>query len=129
MENKTKFTTTDEYMATLPIESIHKAREIREIIRKAVPAATEVISYNIPAFKLDKVLVWFAGYKAHVGFYPGGTAIAVFQDDLTAYKTSKGAIQFPLDKPLPVSLINKIVKYRIKEMATPSAVKKVKSKG
>lgn len=114
---RTKFKTTEEYMATVPETSIGKAHEIREIIRKAVPKATEVISYNIPAFKLDKVLVWFAGYKGHIGFYPGGTAIGVFQDDLSKYKTSKGAIQFPLDKPLPVSLINKIVKYRIKEVA------------
>lgn len=113
----TKFTTTDEYMATVPEQSLEKAVEIREIIRKAVPKATEVISYNMPAFKLNKVLVWFAGYKGHLGFYPGGTAIGVFQDELSAYKTSKGAIQFPLDKPLPVALINKIVKYRIKEVA------------
>lgn len=113
----TKFKTTDEYMATVPEPCIEKAREIREIIRKAAPKATEVISYNIPAFKQNKVLVWFAGYKGHIGFYPGGAAITVFQDDLTDYKTSKGAIQFPLDKPLPVSLINKIVKYRIKEVA------------
>ncbi|NML38886.1 DUF1801 domain-containing protein [Chitinophaga sp. G-6-1-13] len=113
----TKFKTTDEYLATVPEVSIEKTHQIREIIRKAVPKATEVISYNMPAFKLNKVLVWFAGYKGHIGFYPGGTAIGVFQDDLTDYKTSKGAIQFPLDKPLPVSLINKIVKYRIKEVA------------
>ncbi|NLR68929.1 DUF1801 domain-containing protein [Chitinophaga varians] len=113
----TKFKTTDEYLATVPETSLQKAREIREIIRKAVPKATEVISYNIPAFKLNKVLVWFAAYKSHVGFYPGGTAINVFQDDLTGYKTSKGAIQFPLDEPLPVSLINKIIKYRIKDLA------------
>ncbi|SKA46901.1 Uncharacterized conserved protein YdhG, YjbR/CyaY-like superfamily, DUF1801 family [Chitinophaga eiseniae] len=113
----TKFTTTDEYLATLPETSIAKAQEIREIIRKAAPKATEVISYNIPAFKQNKVLVWFAGYKSHIGFYPGGGAIDIFQDDLTAYKTSKGAIQFPVDKPLPAALIKKIVKYRVKELA------------
>lgn len=113
----TKFTTTEEYLATVPETSIEKAQQIREIIRKAAPKAREVISYNIPAFKLNKVLVWFAGYKSHIGFYPGGTAIKVFENDLAAYKTSKGAIQFPLDKPLPVALINKIVKYRIREVA------------
>jgi uncharacterized protein YdhG (YjbR/CyaY superfamily) len=113
----TKFKTTEEYLATVPDSSLEKAHEIREIIRKAVPKATEVISYNIPAFKLNKVLVWFAGYKEHIGFYPGGTAIHVFQDDLSAFKTSKGAIQFPLDKPLPAGLIKKIVKYRVKELA------------
>jgi uncharacterized protein YdhG (YjbR/CyaY superfamily) len=92
-----------------------KLDEIHDIIRKACPKAEEVISYNMPAFKQGKVLVYYGAGKAHVGFYPTAGPIRELAGELTAYKTSKGAIQFPLDKPLPAALIRKIVKMRIAE--------------
>ena len=84
-------------------------------ILQAAPKAEEVISYNMPAFKYNGILVWFSGYKNHIGFYPSSTPIEIFKNDLKKYKTSKGAIQFPLDKPLPLALITKIVKFRSKQ--------------
>jgi uncharacterized protein YdhG (YjbR/CyaY superfamily) len=92
-------------------------QQMRVVIQKAAPKATEVISYGMPAFKQQKVLVYFAGYKKHIGFYPHSSPIIFFAAKLKIYKTSKGAIQFPLDKPLPIKLITDIVKYRIKEDA------------
>ena len=84
-------------------------------IGKAAPNATEAIKYAMPTFVLHGNLVHFAGYQNHIGFYPAPSGIEVFKKELTAYKTSKGAIQFPLDKPLPLSLITKIVKFRVNE--------------
>ncbi|MCX8020690.1 MAG: DUF1801 domain-containing protein, partial [Chitinophagaceae bacterium] len=84
-------------------------------IKQVAPQATETISYNIPTFKLNKNLVHYAAYKQHIGFYPTSSPMTVFKDELTKYKTSKGAIQFPIDKPLPTTLIKKIVKFRVKE--------------
>lgn len=89
--------------------------EIRNLIRQSAPEATETISYGMPAFKLNKVLVYYAAYQNHIGFYPTPDAIEFFQKELTKYKTSKGAIQFPLGKSLPSSLIKKIVKFRVKQ--------------
>ena len=123
-----KFTTVEEYMASIPAEAIARAEEIREVIKKAAPKATEVISYNMPAYRQHGVLVYFAAAKAHIGFYPTGSPVAVFKDELTQYKTSKGAIQFPLDKPIPKALVKKIVQYRIAEDAEKAATKKAKKK-
>lgn len=110
-----KFKTIDEYHASLP-ESIQKiADQLRTAIKKVAPKATETISYNIPTFKQNKNLVHYAFYKEHVGFYPTSVPLIRFQDDLVKYKTSKGAIQFPIDKPLPIGLIKKIVKFRVAE--------------
>ncbi len=89
--------------------------KMREIISTCIPEAEEVISYAMPAYKINKVLVYYAGYDKHIGFYPTPSAIAAFEKELSKYKTSKGAIQFPLDKSLPKSLIAKIVAYRKKE--------------
>jgi uncharacterized protein YdhG (YjbR/CyaY superfamily) len=72
-----------------------------------------MISYAMPAYKLDRVLVYFAGYARHIGFYPGAGGISEFRDELSMYKCSKGAVQFPLDEPLPLKLITKIVKFRV----------------
>ena len=107
----------DSYIKAQP-ESIHEQLEqIRQIIRSAAPKAKEVISYGMPAFKMNKVIVYFAGYKNHIGFYPTGTGIKAFEQELGAFKYSKGAIQFPLDKKLPVGLIKRIVKFKVKEDA------------
>lgn len=105
----------DEYVSGFPKETQQLLKQLRAAVKKAAPAAEEVISYGMPGYKLNGILVWFAGYKKHIGFYPKANAIMVFKKELAAYKTSKGAIQLPLDKPLPLALINKIVKLRVKE--------------
>ena len=96
---------------------------MRTTIKQVAPQAEEAISYNMPAFKLDGMLVWYAGYKEHIGLYPKPRVIEVFKKELTDYKLSKGAIQFPLDQPLPLNLITRIVKYRIKENQEASMAK------
>lgn len=125
-EKNTTAKTVNEYMAALPADQCTLLQKMRTIIKEAAPKADEVINYSMPAFKGDSVLVWYAIYKEHLGLYPTAAPIQVFKDDLAKYKTSKGAIQFPLDKPLPVTLIKKIVKYRVKEDAEKAMVKKKK---
>jgi len=105
----------DVYISEFPAETAAKLIELRELIKKLAPSAEETISYAIPTFKLNGPLVHFAGYKGHIGFYPGAGGISEFAEDLAGYKTSKGTVQFPLEKPLPVKLITKIVKFRIKQ--------------
>jgi uncharacterized protein YdhG (YjbR/CyaY superfamily) len=89
--------------------------KLRQTIRTAAPDATEKISYRIPTFYLNGNLVHFAAFKHHIGFYPTSNGVSAFQDELSKYKTSKGAIQFPLDKPLPLELVKKIVGFRVTE--------------
>lgn len=105
----------DEYIKSFPKEVQKALNRIREEIKKSAPKAEEVISYGIPAMKLNGMLVWFAGYKNHIGFYPRGSGIERFKKELSKYKFAKGSVQFPLEKPLPSGLISKIVKFRIKE--------------
>jgi len=108
---KNKFNTIDEYISLQPIEKQEGLKKLREIIKTVVPDAIETISYQMPAFKTEKVIVWFAAYKNHYGFYPYPKTIVAFEDQLTGYKTSKGAIQLPIDEPLPEDLIRKMVLY------------------
>lgn len=89
--------------------------ELRAIIQKAAPKSEEVISYKMPAYKQQGMLAYFAGYKQHVGFYPTASPIVHFAEELSKYKTSKGAVQFPLDKPLPKQLITRMVKFKLEE--------------
>lgn len=89
--------------------------KMRQAIRKVAPQVTETISYGMPAFRQNKVLVYYAVHKKHIGFYPTPGPIIHFKKDLEKYNTSKGAIQFPIDKPLPIVLIKKIVKYRVEK--------------
>lgn len=112
---KTKFKTVDEYIASFPKDVKEKLELIRETIRKNTPAATEIISYQMPAYKMNKVLVYFAAYKNHIGFYPTANPIKIFSKELSRFETSKGAVKFPLDKKIPLNLIAKITKYRVKE--------------
>lgn len=98
--------------------------QMRAIIKKAAPKAEEVISYGMPAYKLDGMLVYFAGYDRHIGFYPTPSGIENFKEELSVYKSAKGSVQFPLDKKLPVSLITQIVKFRIAENKEKAANKK-----
>jgi len=111
----TKFQNIDDYISTFPNDVKTILQQVREAVSKVVPKAEEVISYQMPAFKLHRVLVHFAGYKNHIGFYPGAKAIEVFRKELSEFNTSKGAIQFPLDKAIPLALIKKITKFRMEE--------------
>lgn len=111
----TKPTNINEYIATFPEETQKLLEELRFIIKEAAPDAEEGISYQMPAFRLNGILVYFAAYKNHIGFYPTGTGIAKFKDEIKAYKNSKGTVQFPLNNPLPIDLISKIVKFRVNE--------------
>ncbi len=97
-------------------KSVQKTLQgMRTAIKKTAPRAVEAISYGIPTFKLHGNLVHFAAYKSHIGFYPGSSGIRVFRKELSKYETSKGTVQFPIDKPLPLTLIKKIVGFRVKE--------------
>jgi uncharacterized protein YdhG (YjbR/CyaY superfamily) len=116
----------DQYIAGYPEEVQAYLVKMREVIRKHAPAAEEKIGYGIPTFTLNGNLVHFAAYKHHIGFYPAPSGIAAFNEELSKYTTSKGAVQFPLDKPLPVTLIGKIVKFRVKENLEKSTAKKNK---
>jgi uncharacterized protein YdhG (YjbR/CyaY superfamily) len=104
----------DEYIAAFPGDVQKKLQQMRTAIRKAAPEAEEAISYAIPTFKFHGNLVHFAAFKKHIGFYPAPRAIEAFKKELSVYEGGKGTVQFPLDKPLPLSLISKIVKFRVK---------------
>src|SRR5437868_9135359 len=110
-----KFKTVDEYFSMFPATTKNILMELRETIRQAAPQAEELISYNIPAFKFHGVLVYYAAYERHIGFYPTASPMRVFKKELADYKTSKGAIQFPIGKPIPTALVKKIVKFRMNE--------------
>lgn len=112
---KLKYTSIDEYHEAFPAGVQALLDSIRQAIRQAAPQATETISYNIPTFKLKRNLVHYAAFTQHIGFYPAPSALAAFKKELGKYKNSKGAIQFPIDKPLPIPLIKKMVKFRLEE--------------
>jgi uncharacterized protein YdhG (YjbR/CyaY superfamily) len=112
---KKEFKTIEDYIATFPPNVQIILQRIKQAIHEAAPQAQEVISYSMPAFKQKKILVWFAAFKNHIGFFPKVSAVETFKDRLTDYKTSKGTIQFPLDKPIPIALIKEIVKFRLEE--------------
>ncbi len=109
------FQNIDEYIAAFPKDIQEILMQIRETIHKAAPEALEKISYQMPTFYLNGNLVHFAAYKKHIGFYPAPSGIESFKKELSVYKGAKGSVQFPLDKPIPLDLISKIVKFRISE--------------
>jgi uncharacterized protein YdhG (YjbR/CyaY superfamily) len=113
-----KAASVDAYVARFPKDVQALLKKLRETIRKAAPQAEEKISYGIPTFALQGNLVHFAGYKGHIGFYPGAVGIAAFRKELAPWKLSKGTVQFPLDEPLPLPLITRIVKHRVKQNLT-----------
>ena len=118
-----KPTDIDAYISGFP-EAIRKLlQEIRDTIKKAAPEAEEVISYGMPAFRQKGMLVWFAAFKNHIGFYPIPSGIEAFKEELTAFKGTKGSIHFFLDKPLPVDLISRIVSFRLSENMIKESVK------
>lgn len=110
-----KFDSVDEYIRSFPENIREKLEEIRAIIKPLVPEAQEKISYQMPAFYQNGIVVWYAGFAKHIGFYPGANGIAAFKSELAGYKSAKGSVQFPLDKPLPAELISKIVRFRAAE--------------
>ena len=113
-ENKDNFTTVDEYISLYSPEIGEKLQAIRKVIKENVPEGTEEkISWRMPTFALHGNLVHFAAFQKHIGFYPAPDGIEAYQDQLAKYKTSKGAVQFPLDKPLPLELVAEIVRYRV----------------
>jgi uncharacterized protein YdhG (YjbR/CyaY superfamily) len=107
--------TIDAYIADFPSEVQDKLGKLRQAISQAAPDATEKISYQMPTFYLNGNLVHFAAFKRHIGFYPTASGVSAFQNELGNYKTSKGAIQFSIDKPMPLGLIKRIVEFRVNE--------------
>lgn len=107
------FTTIDEYIAQFPGDMQLTLQRVRQTIRNAAPLAQEKISWQMPTFWQKENLVHFAVHKNHIGFYPGADGISAFADKLSAYKTSKGAVQFPLSKPIPYDLIDEITHFRV----------------
>ena len=105
----------DEYIEQFPANIQAILQKLRATIKKTAPAAEELISYQMPAFKYHGPLVYFAGYKNHIGFYPTSSPMKFFKDRLANYKTSKGAIQFPINEAMPLALVKDIVKFRIRE--------------
>jgi uncharacterized protein YdhG (YjbR/CyaY superfamily) len=105
----------DDYISRYPADVQQLLQKMRLTIHKAAPKATETISYGIPAFRFNGMLVWFAAFKSHIGFYPGAGAIKIFKKEISAYKGAKGSVQFPLDQPLPLALVSRIVKFRVKQ--------------
>ena len=110
---KTNTNEIDEYISGFPENTRMLLEQVRATIQNAAPQAEEIISYQMPAYKLNRVLVYFAGYKNHIGFYPTSSGIEAFKKELSGYKGAKGSVQFPFDKPLPVELITRIVEFRV----------------
>jgi uncharacterized protein YdhG (YjbR/CyaY superfamily) len=111
-----KLTTVEEYIAGFPQEVRAILEEVRTTIQTAAPEAEESISYGMPAYKLNgRPLVYFAGYQKHIGFYATPTGHAAFSEEMSKYKQGKGSVQFPIDEPMPLDLISRMVKFRAKE--------------
>ena len=113
--NKLKSTSIEEYIAAAPPEVQDKLGQLHTVIRDAAPGAGESLKWGMPAYSYQKILVTYKAFKHHIGFYPMPSAVRAFEKNLVKYKTAQGSIQFPLDKPLPLPLIRKIVKFRVKE--------------
>jgi uncharacterized protein YdhG (YjbR/CyaY superfamily) len=113
----------DQYIDGFPPEIQALLRQMRSVIASAAPTASEAIKYSMPTFTLHGNLVHFAGFKNHIGFYPGPSGIHAYTREISKYENSKGAVRFPLDQPLPVQLITKIVKFRVKETLAKEKLK------
>ena len=116
-------TTIDQYIAGFPPDVQAILQKVRQTIREVAPEAKETIKYRMPTFTLNGNLVYFAGFKGHIGFYPVPSGIEAFKDELSAYPQGKGSIQFPLDRPIPYDLIRRIVAFRVKENLEKAAAK------
>jgi len=112
---KQKIDSIDDYILNCQLDVQEKLQNLRKVIKEAAPEALEKISWQMPTFVLNGNLVFFAAFKKHIGFYPLPSAIEAFKYELSEYKSSKGSVQFPLDKPIPYELISEIVKFRVAE--------------
>ena len=119
-----QFKTIDEYIHLFPADVQTLLNQVRRTIREAAPEAEETINYQMPTFTLHGNLVHFAAFKNHIGFYPTPTGIEAFKEELSPYKGAKGSVQFPIDQPMPLSLIRRIVEYRVKENLERKSKKK-----
>ena len=120
---KPGFSSIDQYIATFPDHIQTLLQSMRTTIHTTAPDAEEIISYQMPAFALKGNLVYFAALKHHIGFYPTSSGIQAFADELTRYKSTKGAVQFPIGEPLPLDLVSKIVAFRVAENLEKAAMK------
>lgn len=116
-----KFTSVEEYLLSFPESVQVKLQQLRKVILDKAPRASEGISYNMPAYKLDGVLCYFAAFKNHIGFYAFPTSHAEFASELSKYKVGKGSVQFPLSEELPIELIQKMLEFRVRENQLKSA--------
>lgn len=123
---KDKAANVDEYIAGFPKEIQELLKAVRTVVKKAAPQAEEMISYQMPAYKYHGSLVYFAAFKNHIGFYATPTGHEAFKKELSVYKEGKGSVQFPHNQPLPLALITRIVKYRVKENLKREKAKKKK---
>jgi len=123
-KQKAGFTSIDEYIASFPADIQERLRQMRAVIHETAPEAQEKISYQMPTFFLHGNLVHFAAFKNHIGFYPAPRGIEAFKDELTAYEGAKGSVRFPLDQPLPLDLIRRIVQFRVTDQLQNAKAKK-----
>ena len=129
MDNKSvRFSSIDQYIATFPETTRVILESLRAAIHAASPEASETISYQMPAFAMNGILVYFAAHNNHIGFYPTASGMQAFAAELSAYETSKGAIRFPIEHPLPLDLISQIVKFRVAENFQRAQAKTAKRK-
>jgi len=127
--SKIIFKTVEEYISAFPQQQLELLTELRATIKQAAPEAIEVISYNMPAYKLHGMLLYYAAHKNHIGFYPGSIIVQeVFKEELSAYETSKGTVRFGIDKALPLDLISRIVAFRVMQNTEKAFLKTKKKK-
>lgn len=127
-DKKAGFQSTDDYIANFPETVQELLQSVRATVKAAAPQAKEKISYNMPAFEQYGNLVYFSAAKSHIGFYPTPSAIKAFKDELAGFHSAAGSVQFPFDKPLPLDLITKMVKFRVDENVKKHAAKPKKKK-
>lgn len=114
-------TSVPEYIASAPAPTRGKLRQMRTVIRRAAPAAVEKIAWGMPGYYLEGPLVFFGAFRAHIGFFPTPSAVTAFKARLSKYVVSKGAVQFPFDKPIPVTLVRDMVRFRVREQVARGA--------
>ena len=116
--------TVDQYIAAFPVDAQKRMQQLRKTIKAAAPKADELISYQMPGYKYFGMLVYFAAFKNHIGFYPGAGGILEFYKKLSSFKSAKGSVQFPHDRPIPYDIISKIVEFRVKQNEEKISLKK-----
>ena len=120
--------TVDQYIAAFPADVKKRMQQLRKTIKAGAPNADELISYQMPGYKYFGMLVYFAAYKNHIGFYPGAGGVLEFYKKLSSFKSAKGSVQFPHDRPIPYDVISKIVKFRVKQNEEKLSLKKSNGK-